>query len=263
MSVQANQQIDFDTMKQQAVKDWGIEYGRQLQQDGKYLFTTPIGAEGIRQGVMISAVASVLFVFDRSTQDISQSLRTTFSESIAGIVKPLGDPLLIVPVYAGFYASGAYWQDERARQTAQTGMESILYTGLVIQSLKWAFHRHRPSASEDPYIFDGPSFKGSNLSFPSGHAAAAFSLATVIATQYRDIQYLPEAAYTLATLTALSRVHDNKHWFSDILVGSSLGYFISKTILDRHPTKNISLKTGQISPTLSNGVPAMAFNLRF
>jgi membrane-associated phospholipid phosphatase len=60
-------------------------------------------------------------------------------------------------------------------------------------------------------------------------------VATVIADQSKKV-YIDILAYSLATLVAISRVHIDKHWASDILVGSAIGYFVAKKIsaLDRN-----------------------------
>jgi membrane-associated phospholipid phosphatase len=62
----------------------------------------------------------------------------------------------------------------------------------------------------------------------------AFAAATVIADQSKEV-YIDILAYSLATTAALSRVHLDKPWASDILVGSAIGYFVAKKIsaLDR------------------------------
>ncbi len=76
---------------------------------------------------------------------------------------------------------------------------------------------------------------------PSGHAITAFSLATVFADQYRHRRWVPPLAYGLATLTAASRVHENRHWTSDIFVGSCIGYFTARTILNRHGSSKLTV----------------------
>ncbi len=38
--------------------------------------------------------------------------------------------------------------------------------------------------------------------------------------------------YSLATIAGFSRIHDNKHWASDIFIGSAIGYFVGKKISD-------------------------------
>jgi hypothetical protein len=69
-------------------------------------------------------------------------------------------------------------------------------------------------------------------------------VATTIADQ-SDKPFIDISAYSLATLAALSRVHDNKHWISDVLIGSAIGYFVAKKIC--------SLNRGQNSTKLDVG----------
>jgi membrane-associated phospholipid phosphatase len=61
-------------------------------------------------------------------------------------------------------------------------------------------------------------------SFPSGHAAASFAFASVIAHRYPHKFWLKWGAYGLATGVSLARVGGKKHFASDILVGGALGY---------------------------------------
>ena len=57
-------------------------------------------------------------------------------------------------------------------------------------------------------------------------------------------------AYGLAGLVAVSRVQLNKHWVSDVFIGSAIGYFVGKKISDlNRDNKSDRLKVGfQLSP---------------
>ena len=89
----------------------------------------------------------------------------------------------------------------------------ILGTGIYVattQGLKAAITEPRPDGTENTY--------------PSGHTATAFFGATVLAHEYRDTH--PEfviAGYTLATATGALRITNNKHWVTDVLMGSAIG----------------------------------------
>jgi membrane-associated phospholipid phosphatase len=49
--------------------------------------------------------------------------------------------------------------------------------------------------------------------------------------------------YSLAVLTAYARVYNNKHWFSDIIFGAAIGYFVAEFV-NNHPT-NQKLKLAE------------------
>jgi membrane-associated phospholipid phosphatase len=136
------------------------------------------------------------------------------------------------------YLYGYTAKDDRAQQTGMLDTESLLISGAFVQVLKHAAHRYRPEDTDRYDRWDGPGFSNSNLSFPSGDASDAFSVAAVIASEYDDTPWLPPLAYGLATLTAMARINDNAHWASDVFVGSAIGYFTAKTIVKLHQNKS-------------------------
>jgi membrane-associated phospholipid phosphatase len=70
--------------------------------------------------------------------------------------------------------------------------------------------------------------------FPSGHAASAFAVATVIAERYHDRhKWVPWVAYGTAAFLALSRLPDQAHFSSDIFFGAAAGYAISHFVVLR------------------------------
>jgi len=72
-------------------------------------------------------------------------------------------------------------------------------------------------------------------SFPSGHAIVAWAVATPFALEY-NAPWL----YGVAGLTTLARAGSNKHWVSDTVAGSLLGYGIGRIFWEssRAPGRN-------------------------
>lgn len=61
-------------------------------------------------------------------------------------------------------------------------------------------------------------------SFPSGHTATAFAAATIFNKEYGSISpWYSVAGYSVATLTGITRIMNNRHWINDVLVGAGIG----------------------------------------
>jgi membrane-associated phospholipid phosphatase len=106
-------------------------------------------------------------------------------------------------------------------------------SAVVDLAIKAVTRRERPSdvrpgaPFNDTFFSGGKSpFKGS--SFPSGHAAGVFSVATVVATRYRNHRWVPWVSYTFATAISFSRVTTLSHFPSDVLLGAALGYTVTR-----------------------------------
>jgi membrane-associated phospholipid phosphatase len=145
-------------------------------------------------------------------------------------------------VAAGFYLVGRATHNARARETGLLAGEALIDGGLVSVALKGATQRPRPRVDDA----SGEFFDRGN-SFPSGHAVAAWSLATVIANEYRDHLVVQFAAYGLATAVSVARYTGRNHFLSDALVGSAIGYGIGRYVYRTHHNTAIASSGGEAS----------------
>ena len=99
---------------------------------------------------------------------------------------------------------------------------SVAGSGLIADVLKFIVGRARPKLYFDEQIYGAKLLGLYTLyfSFPSGHAATAFSLATSIAF------FKPKFTvflYSLAALIAFSRIAITAHYMSDVVAGAYIG----------------------------------------
>jgi membrane-associated phospholipid phosphatase len=150
---------------------------------------------------------------------------------------------------AAFLCVGLIAKDDKAVETAALAASAMLQSGILVTVLKGLAGRQRPFLADGVDHWSGPvgffSRFGSGQygkydSFPGGHSITAFTLATVLAMQYRDSVWVPILAYTLATGVALSRVTEGKHWLSDCLVGSVLGHIIGRLVMLNHRKRHFA-----------------------
>jgi membrane-associated phospholipid phosphatase len=117
--------------------------------------------------------------------------------------------------------------------TAILAGEAYADSAVVDLAMKAITRRKRPTdvapgaPFNDTFFNGGKSpFKGS--SFPSGHSAGVFSVATVVATRYRNHRWVPWVTYGFATAISLARISSSAHFPSDVFLGAALGYTITR-----------------------------------
>jgi hypothetical protein len=67
-------------------------------------------------------------------------------------------------------------------------------------------------------------------SFFSGHCAIAFSMSTILSRRIGN-PFASLGLYALATTTAFGRMYADRHWFSDVFIGTVLGVLIGNSIV--------------------------------
>ena len=95
-------------------------------------------------------------------------------------------------------------------------IRSQVVSQLWVQALKFTLQRERPDQSNDQ-------------SLPSGHAASGFAAAAVLARHYGWKAAIP--AYAGAIYIAAARVHDNRHFLSDVTFGAAMGIAGARTVM--------------------------------
>lgn len=141
---------------------------------------------------------------------------------------------------------GFIFKKEKMQTTTLLATQAYLAAGAVESVTKFLSGRTRPSyypaGTEAEPRFLGPFSKTATSSsgkkvyssFPSGHTTVAFAAATVFALEYKDKLIIPIIAYSAATMIGLSRITENKHWSTDVLVGAALGFLTGKEVVNNY-----------------------------
>ena len=129
----------------------------------------------------------------------------------------------------------------RTRGNAAMMVNAVALTSLTTEWTKALVHRSRPIM----YSPQAPSVAGdrdNRRSFPSGHTAMAFSVATSYAVMARR-QHLPHATrngillFSGAAGVGAMRVAAGRHFVSDVLGGAALGAGVGWLTARLYPTR--------------------------
>lgn len=163
----------------------------------------------------------------RSALQSSTPLRQT-----ATVFRALGGPGTLV-LSVGTYGVGVLAHNRTVADIGLHATGAIGVASVVGVVLKDALGRARPYAVADSDAYDlsfGRGLRSGSAyqSLPSGHTIAAFALASVVSSEARvrwphAARLVTPAAYGTATLVALSRIYNNDHWASDVVLGAGIG----------------------------------------
>jgi membrane-associated phospholipid phosphatase len=108
---------------------------------------------------------------------------------------------------------------------AQDALRAIGESEVMLQTLKYTVRRERPDHS-------------GGYAFPSGHSTDMFAVAAVI-ERHLSLKW-SILAYSVSSYVAMSRLHDNVHYLSDVVFGAAIGTAAGRNIT-RHGSSNFSL----------------------
>src|SRR5580700_4498589 len=201
--------------------------GKEFLQDQEQIWTSPakLRFSDTEWLVPLSGITAGLFVTDTEYSKHLSHSPTTISHyntvSTAGIGALVGGA-------GGMWLLGHVKHNEHWSETGFLAGEAALNSLVVVESLKYSLGRERPYQGNGT----GPFFQG-GTSFPSEHAAAAWSVAGVLAHEYPN-PFMKIMAYGLASLVDYSRIRGRQHFPSDVFVGSMMGNLIAQNIYSRN-----------------------------
>lgn len=172
-----------------------------------------------------------LLALDRAVHMASQAHRTHLGDEVARSLRRWGEAWGYLPVVLGLLLLARLRASERLRRWAWQVAFALMLSGVLCWALKLSVGRARPRWSDAP---DSLRPFSSATSFPSGHTTAAFALSTSLAAGLAS----PPATVALVALaagTGWSRVNDDRHWLSDVVVGALVGLLSTLWVRRRYP----------------------------
>lgn len=207
----------------------------------------------------VTALTSAAFLIDKENRDFWQRNRTKTLDDISEVGRVYGEISYAAILSASLYLGGKIFKDKEVTVTGRMLLEGLLYAGLTTTVIKFVTGRSRPYLNEGETKFRFFQTKNDYTSFPSGHITVAFTLSSILSERINNT-FATIAMYVLASSTFWQRMYSDKHWLSDAILGSSIGFFIGKAVVkfdDETNSKNFNSII--FMPSYSGGV--LSFNL--
>lgn len=229
------------------------------------LFT---GRDAIYAGAFTLATVA-LFPLDRKIAENLQDKRNQsnrFFHHQATNFRLLAQPGAFA-IGGALYAGGRLWHNQRMADLGVHGTEAIVVGLTATGLIKGLAGRARPYVDTDnPRDFK--PFRGFTSgtdysSFPSGHTLTGFAVASAVTAETRrwwphSTWYIAPVMYGGASLIGLSRMYNNKHWASDVMLGAAIGTLAGSKVVQyshSHPKNRIDrwLLGASITPNSGGG----------
>jgi membrane-associated phospholipid phosphatase len=176
------------------------------------------------------ALAPVDLRIADSLQDSTTQANRFLRDSATGF-RVLGRPGSLI-LATGMYAAGRLAGGSALADAGLHTAESLALAIVTTDVLKSLAGRARPEQDPDDPLDFGPGRGFGDheyTSFPSGHTTAAFAAAAALSNEITRLHptrgWVKPVLYGAAGLVGVSRMYNNKHWASDVVIGAAIGTF--------------------------------------
>ncbi|WP_239026947.1 phosphatase PAP2 family protein [Geomonas oryzisoli] len=209
--------------------------------------------------VVTAGLFGLTYLFDEKIRDEFAGSHHGVMRGVTDAGNAVSNPLLHLGVAAAFYGTGALTDQVKVMQLGEEMGEALLLADGATFVLKGVIGRGRPYQVDSSTSYRPFQFKDGYDSLPSMHTASSFALAHVFADK-TDNFYGKAACYAAAGLAGFSRVYQNKHWASDVVLGAAIGELAGAAV-----TRYRSAPAGSVTvaPMAIGGAPAVALLGKF
>ncbi len=181
----------------------------------------------------IVVATAILVSADDPARSLANRNQSRFNDDLMSVGEHYGRPVYGVALSGGLYIGGLVFDNQEVRTTGVMIIESLAFSGAITTFVKIVSGRSRPYLEEGETRFRGFQFDNDRQSFPSGHSTVAFAVSSTIAQRLHNT-FASIGLYSLATLTAVSRVYSDEHWVSDSFFGAAIGTAVGMAVVNLH-----------------------------
>jgi membrane-associated phospholipid phosphatase len=196
----------------------------EIARDQKVIWQAPFHVKE-HWNWIVPLAATTGFLISRDDPWFKEYKPSRHTVQVSKNISALGSTPVTYAAAGTMYLLGKASGSSQFSRIGVLGLEALVNSTIVSYGLKLATQRERPHTGD----LDGSFFEGGS-SFPSGHAMSAWSLASAVANSGHQPLFLQIAAYGLATAVSVSRVTGEKHYPSDVLMGSAMGFLIGRYV---------------------------------
>lgn len=232
LQAQSNRQIENPNLWQDFTYDMSVVFGGV-----GYAYSRPFHWQGndFKRLGYVAGVTGGLFLVDSEIRSFFQGHVDDVPQGILDYGWRSGSPQVMYAAQGAVYLTGLFTHNEKLRRTGVLLISSATATGFLQQVTKSLTGRARPETGLGDHHFR-PFGGGSGFrSFPSGHSVLTFTAAHSIAKQFDNV-WVKAGIYTLGVIPGLTRIYEDAHWASDVVLSWALSYFMVEAIdiyLDR------------------------------
>jgi hypothetical protein len=188
------------------------------------------GTDAIKAGLFgVGVVGS--FSLDEDLRSWMLENRSPFLDGVERVGFYYGSPVLMLSLTVVMYGGGALSEDDWLMDTGVMFAGAMISIALIQEPVRIAAGRARPETGEGYRSFQFMTgLQDERASFFSGHCAIAFSMSTILSRRIGN-PFASLGLYALATTTAFGRMYADRHWFSDVFIGTVLGVLIGNSIV--------------------------------
>ena len=187
-------------------------------------------------------------------------------QTLATFVRTTATPGSYI-IGTSMYAVGRLAKNRKLASLGLHGTEALIAGEVVAGVVKVVVGRQRPSVTPaDPNNYQfmrGLSGGDRYRSFPSGHTVSAFAAAAAVTAETarnapNTRWIVGPVLYTGAALVGVSRMYNNRHWASDVIIGAGIGTFAGLKVVrfnDSHAGNRVDrfFLTGSLVPAPDGG----------
>ena len=203
-----------------------------MLQDWQHILVSPVylRRNDLKWLLPLTGAAAAAFATDERTMTQVVSSNPSFNQTSADVSNGLVFGMVALP--GSMFGFGKAKHNEHLTEAGILGGEAIGDAIVVDELVKFCAWRERPYVDGgEGRFFVGRA--GADSSFVSEHSMVAWSSAAVIAGEYRS-KWAKFGIYTAAAGVSLSRVLAQKHFPSDVLLGSSGGWLTGHYVFRAH-----------------------------